>query len=73
MSETNEKMWILTKKEANQLRLTASEIVYRLWRAGHENQICLLQVHVERSLEEPYSKETSPQSQSRDSTKEMNE
>jgi hypothetical protein len=42
----------MTANEANQKRLFAAEIIRQLWADGHNTQLELLEMQVQRSLEE---------------------
>lgn len=43
----------MCKQDFNQIRLVAAEIVHKLWDAGETNQLELLLVQVEASVEHP--------------------
>ncbi len=43
--------------EANELRLIAAEIIRKLWVAGENTQLELLEMQAKRSREEPYDQD----------------
>jgi len=46
-----------TKKEANELRLIAAQIIYKLWTLGEKTQLELLAMQAAEGVRRPYKQE----------------